>query len=61
MLQCIQDIRGFNARVKLMSIKLANMDLIYWSDISFNKKGGNWVTILEEGYRYFSQLRVSLY
>ena len=38
----------------LSSIKVANMDLIYWSIRSSSKRGGDGLKGMDEGYRYFS-------
>ena len=50
-----------NFMEKLSSIKLANMDLIYWSVRSSNRRGGDYVKIVDGEYHSFSQLRASLY
>ena len=48
-------------RGKYDSNLLANMDLIYWSVRSISSMGGDGVKVMDGGYRYFSQLRVTLY
>ena len=40
------------------SIKVANMDIIYWSVCSSSRRGGDKGG---GGYSYFSQIQVSLY
>ena len=37
------------------------MDLIYWSVHSSSRRGGDNILGVDGGYRYFSQLRLSLY
>ena len=54
-------IRGILTGVNLSSIKVAIMDIGYWSVRSSIKSGGDGVKGLDGGYHYFSQLRVSLY
>ena len=45
----------------LSSIKLANMDFIYWSVLSSSSRGDNGKKRMDWGFRYFSQLRVLFY
>ena len=45
-------------REKLFSIKVANMDINYWSVSSSSMREEDWVKAVD---RYFSQLQVALY
>ena len=40
---------------KLSSIKVANMDLIYWTVHLTSRRGEDWVKWMDMAYRYFSQ------
>ena len=46
---------------KLSSIKVGNMDIIYWSVCSSSRRGGNGVKGVNVGERYFSRLQDSIY
>ena len=54
-------IRGYYDRGKLLSIKVANMDIIYWSVCLSSRRGGDKVEGVNGGNRYFSLLQVNFF